>query len=906
MNDTEQAIIDRWVTQRDAEAFQQLVARYSSMVYATCRRVIGDPTDAEDIAQECFEALAQTRRVPRGYVGPWLHRVAVRRSLNHVRGAARRRSREDVFREENPTLTRPEWDDLYQYVDQAIADLPERLRIPVIAHFLEGQTHEAVAERFGIPRQTATYRIRTGIERIRKALRKKGIEVGGPALAVMLAANAAEAAPVVLTATLGKIALAGVSVTSTGIAGVLAGAVGAVATKYVIAFAAVAAIAAGAVYHVEDASQQSAPTVKANVTYTSLIASTSNATEPSDSQASTSGHRSAAPTEPVTGIAPGTGSVTGRVYEEETGTPISDTLMLIETYSKAGGQFPAVTTDAEGRYRFNAIPPGDYRVSHSIWGLVGPQQRESVKVAVKADYLVEGVDFPIFVEAPVSGKVVNATADPVDRARVLAESTRGSAFYMTGPDGRFLLRGLRAGDTVTLSAVRREDPPGTGLTSAEYGSIAVPAGGLSGIEIVLASGSVLSGKVVDTQGRPVRDALVNLSAWENGASPQQVWNPGTTDATGSFKITCVPPRTYELIILPNYSQIDASPGRAYIEAAPPWDTVDVEPGKNIDGITAVLDLKLSISGRVLNSTGNPVPDAWVMCSNGINAKSASTDKEGNYTVYNLVEGVYTVKVERVQEMPIPQDLPESKVENVPAGSTGIDLRAEADAPAIIEGTVISEETGSPIPQFELLVLDGANHNSPWTGRPFKAYADNDGVFRVDNVTPGPVTVVARAQGFVEAVETLPDIRAGSTPTQVALRMRTGSTVNGIVQDEQGSPVAMAYVFAGAVPYMERPEQVAVAQSAADGTFQAAGLSPGVSSLSALASGYASGTTPVSVTAKPEQPVVIVLSRGGTIEGRVFYDGRPWPGQRVSASGPRVGNDSSVTTGATGGFRFEGV
>jgi DNA-directed RNA polymerase specialized sigma24 family protein len=42
-----------------AEAFQTIVSRHAGMVYATCRRILRNATDAEDMAQECFETLAQ-------------------------------------------------------------------------------------------------------------------------------------------------------------------------------------------------------------------------------------------------------------------------------------------------------------------------------------------------------------------------------------------------------------------------------------------------------------------------------------------------------------------------------------------------------------------------------------------------------------------------------------------------------------------------------------------------------------------------------------------------------------------------------------------------------------------------------------------------------------------------------
>jgi RNA polymerase sigma-70 factor (ECF subfamily) len=79
------ALLERWAQDGDAEAFKEIISRYAGMVYGTCWRVLGSASEAEDVAQECFEALVQARTKPAGYLGPWLHRVATNQSLKHVR-----------------------------------------------------------------------------------------------------------------------------------------------------------------------------------------------------------------------------------------------------------------------------------------------------------------------------------------------------------------------------------------------------------------------------------------------------------------------------------------------------------------------------------------------------------------------------------------------------------------------------------------------------------------------------------------------------------------------------------------------------------------------------------------------------------------------------------------------------
>lgn len=74
----------------DPLAFRVLVDRESAMVIAICRRMVGDPTEAEDVAQDAFlqayRALATFRGD--GPFGAWLRRIAVRTAV--ARLASRR------------------------------------------------------------------------------------------------------------------------------------------------------------------------------------------------------------------------------------------------------------------------------------------------------------------------------------------------------------------------------------------------------------------------------------------------------------------------------------------------------------------------------------------------------------------------------------------------------------------------------------------------------------------------------------------------------------------------------------------------------------------------------------------------------------------------------------------------
>ncbi len=95
MSSTDILLIERWIRRRDAEAFNEIVLRYSALVYGTCRRVLRNHADAEDVTQDCFLHLARTDSPPRRSLGGWLHALATHRAIDRLKSKVRRRRREE-------------------------------------------------------------------------------------------------------------------------------------------------------------------------------------------------------------------------------------------------------------------------------------------------------------------------------------------------------------------------------------------------------------------------------------------------------------------------------------------------------------------------------------------------------------------------------------------------------------------------------------------------------------------------------------------------------------------------------------------------------------------------------------------------------------------------------------------
>jgi len=132
---SDKTLVEKWNSNRDADAFTAIVSRHSSMVYGTCLRVLRNVAAAEDVTQECFIELASTRTRIKSSLSGWLHKAAVHRSLNRLRTDRRRTDREREFLMQAEPSHEPDWNDIQGYVDEAIAGLPGRLRDPLVGHF---------------------------------------------------------------------------------------------------------------------------------------------------------------------------------------------------------------------------------------------------------------------------------------------------------------------------------------------------------------------------------------------------------------------------------------------------------------------------------------------------------------------------------------------------------------------------------------------------------------------------------------------------------------------------------------------------------------------------------------------------------------------------------------------------
>lgn len=181
--------IDRQLVERarlgDKRAFELLVEKYQRRLLRLLSRMVRDPDEIEDIAQETFikayRALPNFRGDAAFYT--WLYRIGVNTAKNYL--ATRKKAMptisdqamddddepsERLVAQDNNT---PESELLSKQVamavNQVVDALPEELRTAITLREMEGLSYEEIAESMGCPIGT----VRSRIFRAREAIAAK-------------------------------------------------------------------------------------------------------------------------------------------------------------------------------------------------------------------------------------------------------------------------------------------------------------------------------------------------------------------------------------------------------------------------------------------------------------------------------------------------------------------------------------------------------------------------------------------------------------------------------------------------------------------------------------------------------------------------------------------------------------
>lgn len=171
--------IGRWREDALAEAYR----RHAGAVFGLARRVLNDPTRAEEIVQEVFLRLwnAPDRFDPeRGSLRSFLLAQTHGRAVDLLRSETSRRDREQrearSAAEAGYDIEHEVWDlAVADRVKEALATLPDDERQAIQLAYFAGHTYREVATLLDAPEGTVKSRIRVGLKRMRGELSDIGV-----------------------------------------------------------------------------------------------------------------------------------------------------------------------------------------------------------------------------------------------------------------------------------------------------------------------------------------------------------------------------------------------------------------------------------------------------------------------------------------------------------------------------------------------------------------------------------------------------------------------------------------------------------------------------------------------------------------------------------------------------------
>ena len=136
-------------------------------------RVLADPQEAEDVAQEVFIDFHRLHSASAQYAPAWLHRAAAHAALNRLRGARRRQRREVAQAAEEGTQSvdpqkQVEVNEERRLVRQALARLAPKPAAVLVLR-ASGLSYAEVAQALGV----GTGQVGTLLRRAESALRKE-------------------------------------------------------------------------------------------------------------------------------------------------------------------------------------------------------------------------------------------------------------------------------------------------------------------------------------------------------------------------------------------------------------------------------------------------------------------------------------------------------------------------------------------------------------------------------------------------------------------------------------------------------------------------------------------------------------------------------------------------------------
>ncbi|MCU0223923.1 MAG: carboxypeptidase-like regulatory domain-containing protein [Acidobacteria bacterium] len=433
---------------------------------------------------------------------------------------------------------------------------------------------------------------------------------------------------------------------------------------------------------------------------------------------------------------------------DRTGEPLADRVIRL---SSADGSEKAATADRSGRFRFEGVAPGVWRLHLSTGAedgrqvrfpvMVEPGERRRVDLSLEAATLVHatverGWNFPVV----------------ATEWRRLDEPRPGSAtsFAEVSPDGSLSVllpaRGIYEVEPLSQTEWRGDERGGAIVVDARS-----PTGQPLRIEAPTAR---ISGTVFDANGVPVPRASVMAIQQVVGTGLERSHRDTRTDARGDFRLERLQHGTYALFVTAS-------------GFVPTWTgSIELARGATVVAPRIELDAARPVRLRVLDPLGAPVPEAEVpqpWLPRYRNDRDEMADDAGSITIAVGSAGREVV-VAAQSFAPAVAFVPPA-AEHAPAPQLVLErgvpvtIRVTGEGGAPVEGAVLEVRTAS-----------GTDLSRALSGSPTRSarqlVSDGDGVVELARLAPGSYRLLVRAREGIASSR----LTVGSGPATATVRL----------------------------------------------------------------------------------------------------------------------------------------
>ena len=162
--------------EEETTTFEELVREHRGRIYGICYRYVGNPADAEDLAQDVLLKVYRGLPTFRGdaSLSTWIYRIAVNTCLNWISSRKGRTDElpKDLLDKGLSPVERLFEREVKELVQAAIRKLPDRQRMTRVLRVYEELTHKEIAEVMSCPVGTAKANFFFALKNLRKYLDK--------------------------------------------------------------------------------------------------------------------------------------------------------------------------------------------------------------------------------------------------------------------------------------------------------------------------------------------------------------------------------------------------------------------------------------------------------------------------------------------------------------------------------------------------------------------------------------------------------------------------------------------------------------------------------------------------------------------------------------------------------------